>query len=155
MDVPSVGKKLLKRGSYEVRIERLLEPVQASVCFWKIVGGISRQEHERNTARQQFVGKRIYHRAVEIDVENGNVEMFLPGCLQAEFKTREGADRLAAERLQSFLEQHGKKKLILDDEDAFAGEEAARSAMRGGPLCRSAFGSLLSEEWRRSSERRG
>ena len=77
-------------------------------------------EHERHAALHQQFGDRRNRLAVEIDVEDGDVEFDLFGERQSFLDAARFRDDGMAEIAQHAFEQHADHQLVLDHEDTLA-----------------------------------
>ncbi len=114
MRLPATGERALEL----LGLERLLQRRPAAIGLGQAVLAIAGDEDERQAALDQNIRHRKNLLAVEIDVENGDVEIALGGEVAG---LGDGADRCAdgkAEIGQHVLQQHADQIFILDHENA-------------------------------------
>src|ERR1041385_8200492 len=99
------GSKPRAQGrDQQLGITRLVEPCHGAESLRQVRRAVSAEKQERDAARQQVVGEGINHRAVEIDVQDREVELLAPRSLHGVVERAERAEDHAAARLRS--EEH-------------------------------------------------
>ena len=111
-------QRVLQHPLEPVDLERLLQRRPVAIGLGQAALAIAGGKDERHAAGDESVGHRQDWLAVEIDVEDGEVEVGglrrFQGLVDAGGLGGDGV----AEFAQHVLEQHADHQLVLDDEDA-------------------------------------
>ena len=114
----SAGERSLKRGRYAIDRIRLFDHRHVRELGGGRIDVTASRENERDLLRAQSLRDGPDALALQIDVENGDVEAALVGlgqCIAYGFSCL--ADRMA-ERFEEILEHHRDERLVLNDQDA-------------------------------------
>ena len=113
----AVSQRFLQRELEIVQVERLFQHRPIRMQFRNRRIGVARNEDEWSAARDERIGYRRNRPAIEIDVEDGNVEISIAGSLQCFFDLRCLGRDGVAELPHHIDEQHADHQLIFHDED--------------------------------------
>src|SRR5216683_1521881 len=124
-------QRALQRLLETVQLERLLQRRPIAIGLGQAALAVAGGEDERQAAGDQGLGHRPDRLAVEVDVENREVEVGglrrLQGFLDAPGLGGDGVAELA----QHVLEQHADHQLVLDEQDALGALARGRALGRG------------------------
>ena len=110
--------------SSDSRLDRLLQQRHVGVAAVDAVALVAGEEHERHAVRDQEVGQRLGQLAGKVEIEHGAVEALDLGGREAVGQPRVGADHGGAEALEQLLGHHADQELVLDHQQALAGQAA-------------------------------
>src|SRR3954454_11287592 len=85
--------------------------------WWRWIDVAARRNHERHLLLAQLGRDRPHILALQIDVEDGQIEPTFFNFLEGAPYRVTGATHLVAERIEEILEHHGDQGLVLDDQD--------------------------------------
>jgi len=112
------------------RVMRLSNARRGTEALGKVADVVTGKKQQRYPTVDKLLGKWIDHFAVEIDVEDGEVDGFLASCRAGGGERRMRAGNRAAGGSQILLEQHRHQNFVLGDKHAQTIETRCRNPAR-------------------------